>query len=378
MSPHKHTKLFSGFLAFAGISAMLIAPFAKVTNTHAEGSSSYFDLAAAQCVVDNYNATTGSSVTTIEQVDFSVVTTLDCANRGITNFHGVVLFPNLENLNLVGNTSLNTSSMDFSQNTKLKQLNLYNAGQYWSLDLSNNPDIEELIIKPITGFVPYLTLHKGVEKFSDDKEYAYGVDLDNYKWFSTEHFGEGVGFDEDVYSYRLDESTNRILFEDKTNIPYSFAFVDDANDSSFYVEALRGYINYRIFFEGDEELESHNPIAINNNCMQRHPVNGPSYYSCSNVTYYGDEIDTDEIIENTLKRIFNLSSYDLSKVEILPSTASIELVTDTDTAKKGKALSAANFDINFHFTVRPISEEIPKAHNTGVGHSFANLYSQSL
>lgn len=366
MSSHKN-KLFTGFLALAGIPALLLSPLIGAADAHAEGSSSYFGLPAAQCVIDSYNDSTSSAVTTIEEVHFDEITALYCADRGITHFRGIVLFPNLETLDLSNNPNLAVNYMDFSQNPKLKYLNLNNSGSYWSLDLSNNPDIEYLAIRTANGNIPSVTFPNGIERLSDDEEYRYGFDLKKFKWLP----GEGsytFAINED--SYTLDSSSKKLLFKNNA-IPYYTTVSYDV--STFQIYSRSGYLSYRIFLEGDEEVESHGSIYLNNNCEARtDSYDGNTYYYCNNAVYYGDEFDTDDLIENTLKKIFNLDDYELSKVEIVPPTANIELTVDTDTAKKGKVLNDANFSIEFHYSLKTDSDDeeeepvAPAAPNTGI------------
>ena len=337
------------------LAAALGASNLSSQNTFAEGSSSFFDANAAQCVVDSYNATTGSSVTTIEQVDFDSVTALNCANRNITHFRGIVLFKNLERLDLTNNTSLATEFMDFSQNTKLKTLSVYNAGNYWELDLSHNPDLEYLSVRPSNGTVPTIKFANGVENLGNDE---HGIDLSNYKWWKNES-GYNVSINNTDYPYTLNREANKLIFAH--NVPYSVEFTTPYGH--FRVGMLYGWVDYRIFFEGDEDLATHNPVSVNNNCE---PVESGdrTYYYCNSQIYYGDEIDTDKIQTEVLNKIFNVSDYELSKIEIVPPTANIELSTDTDLVKKGIALNEATFTIDFHYALKS-SSNAPKTPDTG-------------
>ena len=74
--------------------------------------------------------------------------------------------------------------------------------------------------------------------------------------------------------------------------------------------------------------------------------------------------DTEEIKNGTLAKIFNLSKYRLSKVEIIPPSANVELSVDTDTVKKGKALADANFTIRFYFDLAKDSSSTNQEANT--------------
>ena len=337
-------------LGFGLASALLVSSLAQ-NSTYAEGPSSYFDANAAACVVENYNSTTGSSVTSIESVDFSKVTTLDCANRNITRLRGITLFPNLTELNLSGNTSLAVDQMDFSQNTKLTSLYLYNAGNYYSLNLSHNPELSYLSLRPVSGHTPTVTFSSGISKLAEDK---YGFDLSQFKWYDGRAYYLGNG---DEYPYELDETTNQLIFTDRNKIPYSAPFTTSYG-GAFYVSSRSGYLNYAIYFNGDEEVATHNPIYLNNNCEESED----GYYHCNNAIFAGDTFDSEAIVRDTLAKIFNLDSYELSKVEIVPPTANVDLEIDTETVKKGTALPDANFTLRFYFD----QPSTPATPNTGL------------
>ena len=329
-------------------------------NSFAEGSSSYFDENAKQCVIDSYNATNGTSITEIEDVDFDKVTALNCANRNIVNFRGIVLFKNLLTLDLNNNSNLSVYQLEFAQNTKLRSLSIANISGLYSLDLSNNPDIRYIASGGYLG----LTLSTGVEKLNNGEEYAYGIDLNNYQWYSQPQMNGRFTINEEMYPYQYDEETGIILFKDRNKIPYSVTF--HTNYGDYNVSTRRGSMNYRIFLSGDADIEAHNPVDIYNNCKElTYTTNDGSegkYYACDNSVYSGDTFDTDEIVDNTLTKMFNLSEYELSSVEVVPPTAKVELETDEERHKSGTILADASFTLDFHFNLKKAEAKTP---NTG-------------
>lgn len=141
MSPQK-IKLIPGILSGLLLSASAI-PATITPNSYAEGASSYFDLNAQQCVIDMYNADSGSSATSIEEVDFDAITGIECPNQNITNFRGVVLMKNLLVLDLSGNS---ISSIDLSQNKELYWLDL-NDTDIAAIDLSGNNALRSVYLE---------------------------------------------------------------------------------------------------------------------------------------------------------------------------------------------------------------------------------------
>ena len=338
--------------------ALLCSTFAgtvsPISSVFAEGASSMFDLNAQACIINNYNATNDKSVSTIEEVNFDDVTALNCPNYYISNIRGIVLFKNLKELNLSGNGTLDVYSLDFSQNTKLESLNLSGTNA-WNLDLSHNPDLTQITVGPNTVGV---TLAQGVERLDDGK---YGIKLDNYRWYSSDTTDPyTITIDESLTPYTLDEETNRIIFNDKTKIPYAILFSNSRGN--LRVNTRSGWMRYAIFLNGDEAVEPHNPFYVNNNCKEE-----DGYYYCDNSIYSGDTFDTEDIVENTLAKIFNLSAYKLSEVKIVPPKANIELTTDTDTVKKGVALADADFTFEFHFDLDVKTPETGSSTSEGNG-----------
>ncbi|MBQ2660517.1 hypothetical protein IJF93_00335 [Candidatus Saccharibacteria bacterium] len=293
-----------------------------MANTFAEGSSSYFDAAGKNCIIDNYNAEFSTSVTSIEEVDFTKVTTLNCSNRGIVYFRGITLFPNLEKFDVSYNPSLRIWDMDFSQNTKLKEINVKGISNTY-YDFSNNPNLET-IGTDHSLYLKTIAYAEKIDKELNGTNFQYGIDLSVLKFLDS-------------------SSTHEVWFPDKSSVDNTVSIL--SGGYTHQVDTRGGWVSYAIFLNGDTEVETHNPIYLNSNCDK----NEYGYYSCNDSIYHGDIIDTDDIIANTLSKIFNLSKYELSKVEIVPPTANLELTTDTDTVKKGIALADANFTLEFNF-----------------------------
>lgn len=294
-----------------------------IASTFAEGSTSFFDLNAKNCIIDSYNEENGTSIAAIEEVDFSSVTELKCANRNIVNFYGITLFPNLEKLDLSNNYNLQVYNMNFSQNTKLKEINVKGTNASF-FDFRNNPDLES-IESDSSLYLDTIAYVEKKDKKVDGTNYQYSMDLSVLKF--------------------LDSSQNQeVLFKDRDSIEGNILVTAGGHTHRIYTRG--GWMNYAIYLNGDESVETHSPIYINNNCKEEVEYGG---YSCNNSAYYGEAIDTNEFIANTLSKIFNLSNYRLSKVEIVPPTSNIELVNDTNTFKKGIILADANFTVKFYF-----------------------------
>lgn len=291
-----------------------------MSNTFAEGASSFFDYNAQSCIIDSYNDENGTSVTKIEDVVFADVTILNCSNRNIVSFHGINLFPNLERLDISNNYNLQTYNMDFSQNTKLKEINIKGTQSSY-FDFSANPELEtidtdrSLSLKTV-AFV------KRIDKTVGDTEYRYGINLADLKFVDP-------------------TSAQEILFQDVGDVRTPMVTF---GGYSHYVSPRGGWAEYEIYLNGDEEVETHNPIYVRNNCKAEE-----DYYYCNDMVYYGDTFDTEGIVNNTLAKIFNLSEYQLTKVEIVPPTANVELTVNTDVIKKGMVLADSGFTLRFYF-----------------------------
>lgn len=320
------------YLATAGLLCSAVSGLAvPLANTFAEGASSFFDLNAQACIIENYNSETSSSVASIGDVNFSEITSLSCSNRNITNFRGITLFPNLENLDISYNSNLQVWNMDFSQNTKLKEINVKGVTTSY-YDFSNNPDLETIT----TDRSLTLKTIAYVER-TDDVEYEFDTSRE--------------------YPYLMDTSVLRFVelpgvlhYSSIDDIPYTIS--ETFGGYTHQIETRGGWMRYAVYLDGDEEIETHNPFYVNNNCEEVED----GYYSCNNSIYYGDTIDTDDIINNTLTKIFSLSEYTLSKVEVVPPTANLELTTDTDTVKRGIALADSNFTLEFYFDLQEAEE----------------------
>ena len=169
--------------------------------------------------------------------------------------------------------------------------------------------------------------------------------------------------DQEAYPYTYDEANGYIYFKDRTKIPYYIYFT--TNYGNYYVDTRSGNVGYRVFLNGDEDVETHNPISVNNNCEKvtyDYYDEERVYYNCHYEVYENEVIDTNEYLETVLKKIFNLEKYNLSSVEIVPPSASVELLKDTETYKKIKILPSASFNLDFHFDLKTESAKTP---NTG-------------
>lgn len=339
----KTKNLLPGFLSGLLLSTSLI-PAAINTNSYAEGASSFFDWNAQQCIIDNYNSLPLTGVSRIEDVNFEKITTLNCNNRDITNIRGLTLMPNLEELYIHTNPELR--SLDLSNNKKLRVLDIEKTRIY-DLDISNNPELETFYgSATYYGDKPVKTIAY-VEK-SDRSGFKYKMDLSKLKFWDDDLY-----VTDDDYETEYDPETKTVYFKDE--VPgYSMKTSEE-----YRIRTRIGYMRYEIFLEGDEEVETHNPFYVNHDCEKRTNEYG-SWYSCDNSVYAGEELDTDKIIDDTLKKIFNLDDYELSEVKIVPPTANIELTKDEDTLKQGKILPEADFVLEFHFELKK-----PKAPDTG-------------
>ena len=300
-----------------GFASALLATSALAGNSYAEGGSSYFDLNTQACIIENYNAETGASVTAIEDVQFDKITTLNCSNRGMTNFRGLVLLTNLEHLDVSYNSGL--YGLDFTFNPKLKTIDVRGMSNSY-FDFTKNGELETIT----TDRSLYLTTEAYAEK-TDGQNGGYAIDLSGLKFIDA-------------------TSAHTVNFATKNDVP---SWVSATSGGYTHQISTRGgQMYYTIYLNGDKEAESHNPYYVNNNCEQT-----DDGYRCNGAVYYGDTFDSDAIIDGTLSKIFNLGGYRLSKVEVVPPTANVELTTDTDTSKKGKVLADANFALSFYFDV---------------------------
>lgn len=337
--------------AFAAATCLSAAPMFSVS---AVGSSSYFDNNSANCVIEAYNTENSMSVTNIADVEFDKVKNVNCQSRGMTNFRGVVLLTNLERLNVAGNPNLNLYDMKFDYNTKLKEINLGSLNGY-SLDFSKNTELEQITH---TGEL-YLKTSAYVVKGDN----GYKMDLSGLKFIdATASLIENAD-----YPATYDGESKIVSFDGKAGYTINMS----VGGYGLFIKTRGGNMNYRVFLRGDEEVESHGSYYLQNGCEWEEADNDyGGYYRCNSSVFYGDTIDTDEIIDSTLRSIFNLANYSLKEVKIVPPTANLDLTEDTDLRKKGTILTEADFQIDFYFELSD-GENLPGAPNTGL--MFGNI-----
>ncbi len=328
--------ILTGALALGGLS----------TNTFAEGSSSYFDANAAQCVVDSYNTEHSTSITTIEQVDFSAVTMLTCRNRSITNIRGLVLMPNLIGLDLSGNNNLST--IDLSQNTELLYLYLSDTN-IKRLDISNNPDI-------ISFNPPSLMASGGlvtsayIEK-NDDEVYGYKMDLSGLKFWRDENYTETERSDYQYY----DSMAKTVYGKEETIYSHSPVVSYKGADINPRGGQQRDYI----MIQDAEESNSYSYFS--------------DYFGPFTYVYKGDELDTNDEIEKfmdfqnkdyTLRFSDVYENYKLSKIVLNDVAGDFTLLTDEETHKTGIHGTEASVNVYYYFDLKT-DEDTPTAPNTG-------------
>ena len=315
----------------------LVMPMSGV---YAEGTSSFFDLNAEACIIENYNLENSTSITSLddEEFDRTKLTVLNCPNKELTNLRGITQFPNLIELDVSGNSKLNLAEMDFSQNEKLEIINVSGVNSD-SMDLSNNPEIKSITIDhDMTVKTPAY-----VERMSKEKEYTYGMDLSGLKFLDEIEFD----LEKKEYPYEYDEENKTITF--KTNIPYSVPVKMGEYDLD--IEVRSGFMSYALELKDGEEVEVKDSTAIvDSNCDK---IEGT--YHCTNVVYTGDTFDSSAVIKDFLEKAFDLKGYILSEVNIVPPTANVKLTTDEKTVKKGEILPDAMFSIQFVYEKETIA-----------------------
>lgn len=336
-----------------GLAVASLVPGAIINdNANAEGPSSFLDIdATEQCLIDSYNADTGKSATDIEDIvkDAKSLKNFSCPNAGMRDFRGITMFSNLETVDISGNPNLKISEMDFSQNPKLKTINLtgsYNSGNADNriifFNFSNNPALESIIASSNINIVSV-----AYGEVNDGEEYQYKIDYSKLKFID----GIVINEEDEIYPAKHDEDNHAIYF--KNNVPSSI--IAKKGDTQ-YTLSTRGYnVQNLIYFEGADELESHGEILLAENCKKIETESGSSHYACINQAFSGDKLNTDEYIENTLKPIFNLEKFELSGIEIVPPTANLALETNTDTSKVGvyKASNDMYSNLNFKYHFSP-------------------------
>lgn len=306
--------------------------YAATFDNSTDGSS-YFDTNAQACIVENYNTENSTSITSIEQIDVDKITTLDCSNRGIKNFRGVTLLGNLEVLNVSGNPNLNTSDLDFVIPKNLKTLNIVGSGIVDSdgevyIDISENTKLENIR----TSSPLKLKTSTYIEKLNSEAEYAYGMDLSGLKFINSI---EPTANEE--YPSKYDTETKTISYESK--IPNSVLV--EKGDYKYNILSRGGTMQSFLYFKDGDKKES-GPISVQDNCEE----DKDGVISCNNTVYYGDVIDTEAFVKS-----LGLSDYALSKVEIIPPKANVDLTVNEDAVKKGIVLADADITLKYHFDI---------------------------
>ena len=327
--------------------------FADSPDNHWMVNTGFSDINLFTCVLDEYeevnNVDENYLIDALGPNDalpaegLAKITSLSCVNQGVTNTTGLGALPNLENLDLSNNSNLYT--IDVTANIKLKTINVSDLPVSY-FDFSNNPNLESIATdRSLTlKTIAYVEKREDTYLESDtSREYPYMFDLTGLKF---DPLG-GI-----VYYSTIDD-------------------IPSATTTSFggYMHQILtrgGSMHYGIYLNGDADIETHSPIFVDNNCSEKNDGN----YHCNNDIYAGETFDTEQTIDTVLSKIFNLSGYKLSKVEIVPTSANIKLTLDTNTAKKGVALPEAYFTINYYFDqVEESDIEVPntsiKAPNTG-------------
>ena len=284
--------------------------------TYAEGASSYFDWAAQECIIENYNSEFSKSVTEMEKVELAKITTLDCASRGIANFRGITLLTSLESLDISGNTKLDLGWLDFSQNTKLKEINVSGIPGQNYINFVDNLALESIITdRSLTIVSPaYLA------KLTDAKEYAYGMDLSKLKIFTKSTATPVV--DEAKYPANFDKETKVISY--KSAIPS--AVVLNFGKYDINLDTRPNYIiKATIKMMDEDNTDKYKEINIDQSSID--------------TLYYGDTIDTDQIfakIKELYKEKYDFSKYTLAKVDInMPNKdKALKFSTNKDESKK--------------------------------------------
>ena len=332
----KRTKniVAASVLACSAMSGLMM----PMSGVYAEGTSSFFDLNAEACIIENYNLENSTSITSLEDEEFdrTKLTILNCPDMELTNLSGITQFPNLVELNVSGNSKLNLAEMDFSQNEKLEAINVAGVNSDF-IDLSANPEVRDITVDHDMT-VKTITY---VERMGKEKEYTYGMDLSGLKFLDEIKFD----LEEKEYPYEYDEENKVITF--KTNIPYSVPVM--VGEYALDIEARSGIMLYSLELKGGEEVEVLDSELVDSSCKEVEEA-----YYCSSVVYYGDTFDSSVIAKNFIEKAFDLSGYILNEVNIVPPSANVKLSTDEKTVKKGEVLADAVFDIVFVYDKKTI------------------------
>lgn len=319
-------------LCTSALSAFSPILSASAFNNSADGSS-YFDINAQQCIVEQYNtANPGANITSIEQIDTSKVTTLDCHNRNISNFRGVVMLTKLKDLNLSGNANLALGD-SFLVPDSLETLNISGVKSN-GLNISQNTNLKTLVANQDL----YLTTSTYIEKLSDKSEYSYGMNLSGLKFLNS---AAPVSNQTD-YPAKYDSSTKIITYKDAipNYVPVKIG------SYTYYISSRGGSMQSIIYFNNGDDAASQGPIGVQDDCEE----NKDGSVVCNNAVYYGDTIDTE-----AFAKAFDLSGYTLSKVEIIPPKKFVDLTVNEDTVKKGIVLADANITIKYYFDLSDLN-----------------------
>ena len=322
--------LYSGF---SGLALPIADTFADSPDYHWMANTGFNDVNLFRCVLNAYEAANNVDDDWLTEnlgpddalpaAGLANIKTIECASQGVTSAVGLNKLPNLETLNLFGNTEL--WSIDVSGNTKLKEINISNNPTTY-YDFSNNPELETISTDRSLYLKTIAYAKKITEEIPESAggRIKYMIDMDDLKFLDQ-------------------SSTHGVGFPDQNSVSETVSVI--AGGYTHQVSTRPSWVNYAVYLNGDAGADSHNPISLNNNCTEA----TEGYYTCNNKVFAGDIVDTDEIINNTLSKIFNLSNYHLSKVEIKPSTAKVQLSVDTDLSKKGVILPDETFTLGFHF-----------------------------
>lgn len=315
----KQLKKLVPCLAF--ICLLSLSPLFSVNFAFAEGYSSYFDDAAAACIVENYNSETSSSVTSIEDVDFSKITTLNCSNKGIGRIRSLALMPNLVSVDISGNTEM-MSAIDISENSSLesfdasgiKNLSVY-GGSNEKLETlkvndailigfafgKKNPESDDTDQKKnIVDVTALKFLSTQPWKLTEDKNYSWLTNTSEEKVIEFDLSDEST---EDIVGKNLMPVFNLYGSEDETTPLYSFKLYTDMKIVS--ATAV------------DEDT-------------------GDFLGKASVVKFYGDSFSTDELIDLMRKKDEKISLYSVTDVKnVFESNKPLEYTVDEKTLKEG-------------------------------------------
>ncbi|MBO7718434.1 leucine-rich repeat domain-containing protein [Candidatus Saccharibacteria bacterium] len=287
-------------VASVGFLSLALASSVAVGNTHAEGASSYFDWNAQQCIIAAVNsdddiASIAEAPKPVSDINSAMkyadkLTKIECPDKKITNFRGVVNLTNLVELDLADN---NISSIDFSLNNSLKKLDVSNnkltsvtlprEGVLEDLDVSHN----ELAVLDVSNndsllslrafsnkltfinvarnsrlenlLVDNILVYAGIVPPTETKDgYVFNLSSLKYMKDGTEHEnGEGVFKtmtfsikDTDYYTYDKDNMTLTVKDKKKTGEFVQVVGLSKEGDE----EKEEKYFSYKLkLFDAEEE-----------------------------------------------------------------------------------------------------------------------------